>query len=99
VTRVPNTARGAAAAAALLATSAASAGRLAAQTDYYNTDAGRPLTIEDAYPVERRAVELQAAPLRVERALGGVYRWGIEPEVAIGILPRTQFEVGLPLGG
>jgi hypothetical protein len=33
----------------------------------------------------------------VERALGGVYRWGIEPEVAVGILPRTQFEVGLPL--
>ncbi len=68
-----------------------------AQTDYYNTDAGRPLTIEDAYPVERRAVELQAAPLRVERALGGVYRWGVEPEVAVGVLPRTQVEVGVPL--
>ena len=68
-----------------------------AQTDYYNTDAGRPLSIEDAYPVERRAIELQAAPLRLERALGGTYRWGIEPEVAVGILPRTQVEVGLPL--
>jgi hypothetical protein len=69
----------------------------AAQTDYYNTDAGRPLTIEDAYPVERRAVELQAAPLRLERVLGGTYRWGIEPEIAVGLLPRTQFEVGVPL--
>ncbi|MDF1504114.1 hypothetical protein [Roseisolibacter sp. H3M3-2] len=68
-----------------------------AQTDFYNTDAGRPLTIEDAYPVERRALELQAAPLRLERALGGTYRWGIEPEMALGILPRTQVEVGLPL--
>ena len=71
--------------------------RAGAQTDYYNTDAGRPLTIEDAYPVERRAVELQAAPLRLERTLGGTYRWGIEPEVAIGVLPRTQFEIGVPL--
>ena len=68
-----------------------------AQTDYYNTDAGRPITIEDAYPVERRAVEFQLAPLRLERARGGVYNWGVEPEVAIGILPRTQLEVGIPL--
>jgi hypothetical protein len=41
---------------------------VAAQTDYYNTDAGRPLQIEDAYPVERRAFEIQAAPLRLERS-------------------------------
>jgi hypothetical protein len=84
-------------AAAGAAALAAAPARLAAQTDYYNTDAGRPLTVEDAYPVERRAVELQAAPLRLERALGGVYRWGVEPEVAVGLLPRTQLEVGLPL--
>ena len=75
---------------------AAAARPAAAQTDYYNTDAGRPITIEDAYPVERRAVELQLAPLRVARARGGAYQWGIEPEVAAGILPRTQLEVGLP---
>ncbi len=70
---------------------------LAAQTDYYNTDAGRPITIEDAYPVERRAVELQLAPLRLARARGGVYHWGLEPEVAVGLLPRTQLEIGFPL--
>ena len=69
----------------------------AAQTDYYNTDAGRPIQIEDAYAVERRALELQVAPLRLERARGGTYQWGVEPEVAVGILPRTQLEVGLPL--
>lgn len=85
------------AAVALACASAGAAVRLTAQTDYYNTDAGRPLTVEDAYAVERRAVELQAAPLRVERALGGVYRWGVEPEVAVGVLPRTQLEVGVPL--
>lgn len=67
------------------------------QTDYYNTDQGRPVLIEDAYPVERYAFELQAAPLRIERHRGGVYAWGLEPEIAYGILPRTQIEVGLPL--
>lgn len=70
---------------------------LPAQTDYYNTDAGRPIRTEDAYPVERRALELQIAPLRLERAHGGTYSWGIEPEVAVGLLPRTQFEIGVPL--
>jgi hypothetical protein len=71
--------------------------RAAAQTDYYNTDAGRPITIEDAYAIERRAVELQVAPLRLERARGGIYQWGLEPEIAVGLLPRTQVEVGFPL--
>jgi hypothetical protein len=69
----------------------------AAQTDYYNTDTGRPLQIEDAYPLERRAFEIQAAPLRLERARAGVYHWGIEPEIAFGVLPRTQIELGAPL--
>lgn len=80
----------AAALSALCATSAA------AQTDYYNTDAGRPLQIEDAHPVERRAFEIQAAPLRLERSRGGVYHWGLEPELAYGILPRTNVEIGVP---
>jgi len=71
--------------------------RASAQTDYYNTDAGRPVTVEDAAPVERRAFEIQAAPLRLERPRPGVYAWGLEPEVAYGILPRTQIELGLPL--
>ena len=67
-----------------------------AQTDYYNTDAGRPLTIEDAYATERYAFELQLAPLRLERTRGGIYQWEIEPELAYGILPRTQIEIGAP---
>lgn len=84
-------------AAGFVAAALASASPAAAQTDYYNTDAGRPVTIEDAYPVERRAFELQLAPLRVERAAGGLYTWGIEPEIAYGILPRTHVEFGVPL--
>ncbi|MDQ8160246.1 MAG: hypothetical protein P3C12_12655 [Gemmatimonadota bacterium] len=70
---------------------------LSAQTDYYNTDAGRPIRTEDAYAIERRAVELQIAPFRLERARAGTYRWGIEPELAIGLFPRTQVEIGFPL--
>lgn len=82
---------------AVLLLALASATPLAAQTDYYNTDAGRPIITEDAYPVEFRALELQVAPLRLERARGGAYRWGVEPEVAVGFLPRTQLELGAPL--
>lgn len=69
---------------------------LAAQTDYYNTDAGRPIRVEDAYPVERRAFELQLAGLRLERQ-SGFYTWGVEPEAAFGIFPRTHVEIGFPL--
>jgi len=74
-----------------------SAPLLGAQTDYYNTDAGRPVQIEDAYATERYAFELKLAPLRLERGIGGVYNFGVEPEIAYGILPRTHVEIGLPL--
>jgi hypothetical protein len=71
--------------------------RVQAQTDYYNTDRGRPVQIEDAYATERYAFELELAPVRLERSRGGVYTWGIEPEIAYGILPRTHVEVGVPI--
>ncbi|HEU0299737.1 MAG TPA: hypothetical protein VFR37_09790 [Longimicrobium sp.] len=70
---------------------------LGAQTDYYNTDAARPIRVEDAYPTERYAFEFQMAPLRLERERGGVYNWEVAPEIAYGILPRTHLEVGFPL--
>ena len=70
---------------------------LGAQTDYYNTDRGRPVQIEDALAVERYAFEVQVAPLRLERERGGRYHWEVAPELAYGILPRTQLEVGFPL--
>lgn len=70
---------------------------LVAQTDYYNTDRGRPITVEDAYATERYAFELQLAPLRLERTNGGSYTWEIEPEIAYGIFPRTHIEVGVPI--
>ena len=89
--------RQAARAAAAAALAAGLAAPAAAQTDYYNTDAGRPVRVEDAYPVERYAFELQLAPVRLERSDDGVYAWEVEPEVAYGILPGTHLEVGFPL--
>ncbi len=70
---------------------------LHAQTDYYNTDAGRPVLIEDAYALERRGLELQVAPVRLSRARGGAYTWGVEPSLAYGLAPRTQIEIGVPV--
>jgi hypothetical protein len=71
--------------------------RADAQTDYYNTDRGRPVQVEDAFPTERYAFELKLAPVRLERTRDGVYRWGLDPELAYGILPRTQIELGAPI--
>lgn len=70
---------------------------LGAQTDYYNTSAGRPLRIEDAQPIEFRAIEFDVAPLRLERVRAGSYRWAVHPEVGVGVLPRTQVQLGIPL--
>ena len=75
----------------------ASSSALSAQTDYYNTDRGRPVQIEDAYPTERHAFELKIAPVRLERARASAYTWTAEPEIAYGILPRTQVELGIPV--
>ena len=81
----------------LLFVSTWSAASVAAQTDFYNTDRGRPIQIEDAYVTERHAFELKLAPVRLERSNGGIYNLGLEPEIAYGILPRTQIEVGFPI--
>ena len=67
-----------------------------AQTDYYNTDRGRPVQIEDAYAAERYAFELKLAPVKVEWTRGES-SWGIEPEIAYGLLPRTHLELGVPI--
>ena len=83
--------------AAFLAFASWAAAPLAAQTDYYNTGTGRPLRIEDAHSVEFRAIEMNVAPLRLERGRGGAYRWSVHPEVGLGVLPRTQIDAGLPL--
>lgn len=71
-------------------------GAAQAQTDFYNTDRGRPLATEDALVIERRAFELQALPFTLERG-GHTTHWGMAPSLAWGLLPLTQLEVGFPL--
>ena len=68
-----------------------------AQTDFYNTDRGHPLTVEDALVVERRALELQLLSVSAERRGSGITVWGFAPSVAWGVLPRTQVELELPV--
>lgn len=68
-----------------------------AQTEYRNTDAGRPLRIEDALPEERYEFDFQLAPVRVEQFAGTARRWRLEPQLSYGILPRTSVEARVPL--
>jgi len=70
---------------------------LDAQTDFYNTSVGRPIRIEDAVPVEYRAVELNLAPVRLDFMGQETRLWSLHPEVTIGILPRTQLQLAMPL--
>jgi len=81
--------------AAALVASAAST--LSAQTDFYNTSPGRPVRVEDAVPVEYRAVELNAAPVRLDLLSQDTRFWSLLPEATIGILPRTQLQLSLPI--
>jgi hypothetical protein len=68
-----------------------------AQTDYYNLDAGRPTRVEDAVPTSRHELEIQLAPLRVERFARGVSRWRLEPKLSFGVLPLTEIEIRAPV--
>ena len=86
-------------AAATLATLvAASLPRVArAQTDFYNTSSGRPLRIEDAVPTEFRALELDVTPVRLDLFRGRTRQWSLHPEATLGVFPRTQLQVAVPL--
>jgi hypothetical protein len=66
------------------------------QAQYYNLDAGRPNRVEDAIATERLAVDVQLAPIRVERLLDGSYRWRSDPKLSMGILPFTELELRAP---
>lgn len=72
------------------------AGPLAAQTEYHELEAGRPVGIEDAFPTARQAIELQLAPVTVEQFGNGLTRATLEPAITYGILPRTDIELFAP---
>ena len=68
----------------------------AAQIDYRNLDEGRPLRTEDAYPVERHALELLAG-YEYENELGDPRVHVVAPELSWGVLPNSMVGVKLPL--
>src|SRR6266550_617123 len=70
---------------------------LAAQTEYYNLDAGRPTRVEDAIPAERYALELVLGGLRVDWLAQGAQRWRTEPKLVFGMLPFTELELRVPV--
>ena len=76
---------------------AAAVAPLEAQSDYRNTDGGHPVRIEDALTGPRHSLDLELAPLRLDRLNGGFYRWQLEPRVSYGALPRTEFSLRAPL--
>ena len=68
----------------------------AAQIDYRNLDAHRPVRTEDAYPIERYAFEL-AVPYGYENGLGGDAEHLVVPELAYGAFANAVVGVELPL--
>ena len=81
----------------IIALGLSGASALRAQTDYYNTSPGRPVRLEDAVPVEYRAVELNVAPVRLDFLSQDTRFWSLHPEASLGILPRTQLQLVLPI--
>lgn len=57
--------------------------------DHRNTDEGFPIQVEDAYPVDYRAVDVQFVS-RFEDLRGGGSRWVLAPEVEAGLLLNTE---------
>lgn len=69
-----------------------------AQIDYRNLDDERPVSTEDAYPIERHAFELLGA-YRFERERGGAQVHVFPLEVAYGILDNVQVGLKAPIAG
>ncbi len=64
-----------------------------AQADYRNLDAGRPIAVEDAQPVEFRAIEFQFTVPRFTRERSGHWHYGLETEFKWGAFKDTQVGV------
>lgn len=68
---------------------------LSAQIDYRNLDDDRPLSVEDAYPIEHFAFEL-LLPYGFERS-GGHSLHAVTPELAWGALSNLHLGMKLPI--
>jgi hypothetical protein len=61
-----------------------------AQGDFRNLDAGRPIAVEDAQPVEFRALEMQLGIPKFTRESKGHWVYAIERETKIGLWKNLQ---------
>lgn len=78
-----------------IACSAGTARAVAAQIDYRNLDDDRPGVIEDAYPVEHYAFEVQAPYRFIRDAQGGELHLS-SPELSYGIAANADIGIDLP---
>jgi len=81
----------------LLVTLVAVPSLVAAQSQYYNLDAGRPGRIEDAGVTALYALGIDIAPFEYQRLSGGTTRLRAEPKLTYGLLPFTDIELRFPL--
>ena len=68
----------------------------AAQIDYRNLDDHRPVSTEDAYPVERHAFEL-IFPYHFEAESEGANLHAVVPEIAYGVFANAQIGFKAPV--
>lgn len=82
----------------LAALGAMCAVRLPAQTDYRNLDDGRPVVTEDAWPIERRAMEFMLPwAWRLDGAPGASGRHRLEPEFMWGAMRNGMVGIKAPI--
>jgi hypothetical protein len=69
-----------------------------AQIDYRNLDGGRPVAVEDAYPIERHAFEL-LVPYSYAREAGGEHVSLFPLEVEYGAFDNAEIGLEAPVAG
>jgi len=65
---------------------------------YSNTDAGRPVRVEDASALPRYVLDAYLTPALVVNGDAGNTEWSLRPGLIYGLVPRTQIELSVPLG-
>jgi hypothetical protein len=70
---------------------------LDAQQDFFNTAEARPGIVEDAYAIDRNSLQLYLAPIGVTSFEDARPGWFARPGVAVGLLPRTEIGIDVPV--
>lgn len=65
---------------------------------YSNTDAGRPVRVEDASALPRYVLDAYLTPALLVNGDAGNTQWSLRPGFTYGLVPRTQIELSVPLG-